>query len=85
VGHDDNRFSRRQIVGGLGIGLAATVVHPTFAENMTQSPISDRLQDPTVKYPKPPSMYRRGRGRALRARWTLVPAMAKAVTTAMGV
>jgi hypothetical protein len=54
MGHDDNRFSRRQIVGGLGVGLAATVVHPTFAENMTRSPISDPLQDPTVKYPKPP-------------------------------
>ena len=34
VGHDDNRFSRRQIMGGLGVGLAATVVRPTFAENI---------------------------------------------------
>jgi NAD(P)-dependent dehydrogenase (short-subunit alcohol dehydrogenase family) len=54
VGHDDNRYSRRQIVGGLGVGLAATVVRPSFAENMTQSPSADPLQDPTVKYPKPP-------------------------------
>jgi NAD(P)-dependent dehydrogenase (short-subunit alcohol dehydrogenase family) len=54
VGHDDNRFSRRQIVGGLGVGLAATVVRPTFADNMTKSPISNSLQDPTEKYPKPP-------------------------------
>ncbi len=52
--HDDNRFSRRQIVGGFGVGLAATVVHPTFAENMMPSPKSETLQDPTVKYPKPP-------------------------------
>jgi NAD(P)-dependent dehydrogenase (short-subunit alcohol dehydrogenase family) len=54
VGHDDNRFSRRQIVSGLGVGLAATVVRPTLAENMTQSSKSDPLQDPTAKYPKPP-------------------------------
>lgn len=54
MGHDDNRFSRRQIVGGLGVGLAATVVRPTFADNMTKSPISNSLQDPTEKYPKPP-------------------------------
>ena len=54
MGHDDNRFSRRQMVGGLGVGLAATVVRPAFAENMTQSPTADPLQDPTAKYPKPP-------------------------------
>jgi NAD(P)-dependent dehydrogenase (short-subunit alcohol dehydrogenase family) len=54
VGHEGVRFSRREIVGGLGAGLAASVVRPTFAENMKQSPTSDPLQDPTVKYPKPP-------------------------------
>ena len=54
MGHEGVRFSRREIVGGLGAGLAASVVRPTFAENMKQSPTSDPLQDPTVKYPKPP-------------------------------
>ncbi len=54
MGHDDSRFSRRQIVSGLSVGLAATVVRPTYAENMPQSSKSEPLQDPTVKYPKPP-------------------------------
>jgi len=54
VGHDDNRISRRQIVSSLGVGLAATVVSPTFTDGMTQSSNSQPLQDPTTKYPKPP-------------------------------
>lgn len=54
MAHDKNKFSRRQIVSGLGIGLATTVVHPTSAENMAPSPITHPLQDPTVRYPKPP-------------------------------
>jgi hypothetical protein len=54
VGHDENRFSRRPIVGGLGVGLAATVVHPIFAENTTHSPKSDSLQERAQKYAKPP-------------------------------
>jgi hypothetical protein len=36
VGHNDNRFSRRQIVSGLGVGFAATVVRPTLVENVSQ-------------------------------------------------
>lgn len=54
MGHDDNRISRRQIVSSLGVGLAATVVSPTFTDGMTQSSNSQPLQDPTTKYPKPP-------------------------------
>jgi NAD(P)-dependent dehydrogenase (short-subunit alcohol dehydrogenase family) len=54
VGHEGNNFSRREIVTGLGVGLAAGVVRPTFAENMKRSPVSGPLQDPTGKYPKPP-------------------------------
>jgi short chain dehydrogenase len=54
VAHDENRFFGRPIVGGMGVGLAATVVHPIFAENMTHSPKSDSLQDPTLKDAKPP-------------------------------
>jgi NAD(P)-dependent dehydrogenase (short-subunit alcohol dehydrogenase family) len=54
VGREDYKFSRREIVGGLGAGLAATVVAPTFADNMARSSISQPLQDPTTKYPKPP-------------------------------
>ena len=54
MGHNDNRFSRRQIVSGLGVGFAATVVRSTFIENTSQPSVSPPLQDPTVKYPKPP-------------------------------
>lgn len=54
MGQDDNKFSRRQIVSTLGAGLAATVVRPTFADDMKPSPTSQSLQDPTTKYPKPP-------------------------------
>ena len=54
MGRDDNKFSRRQMVSGFSVGLAATVVPPTFTENMPRPPIPHPLQDPTDKYPKPP-------------------------------
>ena len=83
--HDDNRFSRRQIVGGFGVGLAATVVHPTFAENMMPSPKSETLQDPTVKYPKPPFNAQVQPWPGLASKMDLVPTTAKPVTAAPGV
>jgi hypothetical protein len=51
VGREDYKFFRKEIVGGLGAGLAATVVAPTFADNMARSSISQPLPDPTTKYP----------------------------------
>ncbi len=54
MGHDESRFSRRQIVSSLGVSLAATVVRPTSPGNMTQSSPTQALQNPTLKYPKPP-------------------------------
>jgi NAD(P)-dependent dehydrogenase (short-subunit alcohol dehydrogenase family) len=54
VGHDNDRYSRREIVSGLGVGLAATVVRPTTAQIARQSSIPLPLQDPTLKYPQPP-------------------------------
>ncbi|MGB2628766.1 MAG: SDR family oxidoreductase [Candidatus Acidiferrum sp.] len=54
MAHDDTKFSRRQIVSGLGAGLAATVVRPTYREHMTQPSTPQPLQDPTDKYPRPP-------------------------------
>jgi hypothetical protein len=81
VGYDDNKFSRRQIVNSLGVGLAATVVRPTFGENMPKSP-TQALQDPTVKYPKPPFKPQSQRGLVSPAKWNLVPTMAKPATAA---
>jgi NAD(P)-dependent dehydrogenase (short-subunit alcohol dehydrogenase family) len=47
-------MSRRQIVGGAGLGLAATVATPAAAQNSASVPAAKPLQDPTTKYPRPP-------------------------------
>jgi NAD(P)-dependent dehydrogenase (short-subunit alcohol dehydrogenase family) len=49
------RFSRRQIVGGLGVGLAAIIEAPAFSQtsSSTLQPVQ-HMQDPVSKYPKPP-------------------------------
>jgi NAD(P)-dependent dehydrogenase (short-subunit alcohol dehydrogenase family) len=52
-------FTRRQIVGGLGAGLAAAVIKPAFAAggSMDSSPLQQApqgLSDPTTRYPRPP-------------------------------
>ena len=85
MGHDDNKFSRRQIVSGLGVGLAATVVRPAFAENMTQAPTSNPLQDPTTKYPKPPFKIQSQPWPGLASKWSLAQITAKPVTVARAV
>jgi NAD(P)-dependent dehydrogenase (short-subunit alcohol dehydrogenase family) len=52
-GHD-NPFSRRQIVGSAGLGLAAiAAVAPAAAQDSTAA-TPKALQDPTTKYPRPP-------------------------------
>jgi hypothetical protein len=47
---ESQTISRRQVVSGAGIGLAAAAASPAFA----QDPAPQPLQDPTGKYPKPP-------------------------------
>ena len=48
-------MSRRRIIGGLGIGLAAMAAPRVFAADTKLEPQAPReLQDPTSKYPKPP-------------------------------
>ena len=51
-------FSRRQVVGTLGAGLATMVAAPVFAQtsNATSNPptTAQSMQDPISKYPKPP-------------------------------
>jgi len=54
---DQNPWSRRQIAGGIGSGLAAFSVAPAFAQGQAPSasaPSTAALIDPTSKYPRPP-------------------------------
>src|SRR5436190_680810 len=52
---NENIMSRRRIIGGLGIGLAAMAAPRVFAADAKLEPQAPReLQDPTSKYPKPP-------------------------------
>ncbi len=50
----NNIFTRRQIVGGIGAGVAAAAVAPAFAQDTTQTAVAQPLQNPTTKYPRPP-------------------------------
>ena len=55
--NDDNKISRRTVIGGLGAGLAAVAVSPVFGESEIQGSRAispPTLEDPTTKYPKPP-------------------------------
>jgi NAD(P)-dependent dehydrogenase (short-subunit alcohol dehydrogenase family) len=63
MGDDDkqeNLYSRRQVVGGMGAGLAMATVVPLFARNASAAAggqvaaVGQPLVDPTTKYPKPP-------------------------------
>lgn len=54
----ENQLSRRQLIGGIGSGLAATVLAPAVLANsesqVAESAAPAPLVDPTTKYPKPP-------------------------------
>ena len=52
--HDENLMSRRQLVGGLGAGIAAAATSPAFAQATTAARGNAKLEDPTTKYPRPP-------------------------------
>lgn len=52
---EENKMTRRTVIGGLGAGLAAAAVSPVMGA--TQSAVSNAaapLEDPAGKYPKPP-------------------------------
>ncbi|MGI4733862.1 MAG: SDR family oxidoreductase [Janthinobacterium lividum] len=54
---EDNKLSRRKLLGGLSAGLAAAAVSPVLAAAEAAGPAAVPavpLQDPTSKYPKPP-------------------------------
>ncbi|WP_345949560.1 SDR family oxidoreductase [Mucilaginibacter sp. PAMB04274] len=53
--NEENKMSRRKVIGGIGAGLATAAVAPVFAANgLTAQPLAEGLSDPTTKYPKPP-------------------------------
>lgn len=55
--NEENKMSRRKVIGGLGAGLAAVAVGPVFgaSETPVNTPYPPiKLQDPTTKYSKPP-------------------------------
>lgn len=54
---NENQLSRRQVINGLGSGLATVVVAPVLAAPGVHQPDTTAppaLVDPTTKYPKPP-------------------------------
>jgi len=54
---EENKISRRKVIGGLGTGLAAAVAAPVLSAQgapTAGNPGTEKLQDPTAKYPKPP-------------------------------
>ena len=55
--NENDKISRRQIIGGIGAGLAAVAVAPVLgatAATPANNTAAVGLQDPTTKYPKPP-------------------------------
>jgi len=55
--NEENKMSRRKVLGGLGASLAVATVIPAFAAADGSQPVSsapEGLQDPTTKFPKPP-------------------------------
>lgn len=54
---EENKMSRRKVIGGLGAGLATAAAAPLFtahAATQTSGEMAEKLEDPTTKYPKPP-------------------------------
>jgi NAD(P)-dependent dehydrogenase (short-subunit alcohol dehydrogenase family) len=54
---EENKISRRKVIGGLGAGLATAAAAPLFTAHAATQPTAataQKLEDPTTKYPKPP-------------------------------
>lgn len=54
---NENKMSRRKVIGSLGLGVAALAATPVFGSSVAgvagYSLVKD-LEDPTTKYPRPP-------------------------------
>jgi NAD(P)-dependent dehydrogenase (short-subunit alcohol dehydrogenase family) len=51
---DFGSISRRQVVGGAGIGLAAATTSSALADTPRAAQAAEDIEDPTNKYPRPP-------------------------------
>jgi NAD(P)-dependent dehydrogenase (short-subunit alcohol dehydrogenase family) len=51
---EENKIGRRDVLKGLGIGLATLSLSSVTFGNTTNSYSTSELEDPTKKYPKPP-------------------------------
>src|SRR3954454_17508818 len=51
---DDANSSRRQVVGGAGLGLAAAAAGTTLGQAAPAATAPQALRDPTKAYPQPP-------------------------------
>jgi NAD(P)-dependent dehydrogenase (short-subunit alcohol dehydrogenase family) len=51
---DNSPFSRREIIGTVGGGVAAAGIAPAFAQGQAPSAAVQPLTDPRTKYPQPP-------------------------------
>ena len=49
-----NALSRRQMVGGAGVGMAIAAALPAIAQETDQGARESTMKDPRSKYPKPP-------------------------------
>lgn len=52
--NEEYRISRRQVIGGLGAGLATMAIGPAFGQQASSPTGSAGLENPVNKYPKPP-------------------------------
>lgn len=55
--NEDHKISRRQVIGGIGTGLAAMTISPVLGAtglSGLEYPGQAKLEDPTSKYPRPP-------------------------------
>jgi len=55
--NEQDKMTRRKVIGGIGAGLAAVAVSPVLAASGTSDSrimSAGKLEDPTTKYPKPP-------------------------------
>ncbi|GGF26429.1 SDR family oxidoreductase [Hymenobacter cavernae] len=54
---EEHKLSRRKVLGGLGVSLAAAAVSPVLSVEgapIAEASAPEPLTDPTTKYPKPP-------------------------------
>lgn len=75
---EENKVSRRKVIGGIGAGLAAAVVGPVLsaqAAPKTGYGDPEKLMDPTTKYPRPPFKSQSQPWQVLPVKWIRVRIM----------